>query len=43
MMLLDGRRGTLGLSAQHKEGKSMFIADPSCAVREELKGPSEQI
>jgi hypothetical protein len=43
MMLLDGRRGSLGLSAQHKEGKRVFITDPACTVREERKGPSEEI
>lgn len=43
MMLLDGRRGSLGLSAQHKEGHRVFITDPSCTVREELQGPSEEV
>ena len=43
MMLLDGRRETFGLSAQHREGKKTYITDAACLVREELKGPSEQI
>jgi hypothetical protein len=43
MMLLDGRRGSLGLSAQHKEGNRVFFTDPVCSIREEMKGPSQEV